>query len=132
MLERVHLGTRILLGENASENDELVRWALANAPDATWVHLDAFPSGHALVLDEAPSTAVAAAAQLCLSRSKYRAQRDAKAAVTTVRNLVLTETLGEVDFYSRRRVARLVIGDSSRARPDSAEKKRAHAGKKRG
>ena len=110
MLERLEHGARILLGESAAENDRLVRWALAEARDATWVHLDAFASGHALVLDGAPAASVAAAARLCLERSTHRALRDAKAAATPASNLVLTATLGEVEFASRRKVRRFAIG----------------------
>ena len=109
MKERRIGNAQVRLGENALENDRLVRSAGAND---VWIHLDAFPSGHAVIVcgdQGVGKEVVAEAARWCLENTKYRHVKFIKACTTKISNLIFCDHPGEVSFKSNRRVERFFV-----------------------
>jgi predicted ribosome quality control (RQC) complex YloA/Tae2 family protein len=109
MKERRVCDIPMRLGENALENNHLVRSARAND---VWVHLDAFPSGHVVVAcdDEPPPRGIVReAARWCLENTKYKRVKFTKACTTKISNVIPGDRPGEVQFKSNRRVERFFI-----------------------
>lgn len=107
-MKTVHLNNcTIKVGENASENTLLIK---KSNPKYYWVHLDSFPSGHVVVESEIyDESVIMQACILCLENTKYKHLKDVYFCVTQIKNLKLSETLGEVIFCSKRRVLRIKL-----------------------
>jgi hypothetical protein len=79
-------GTIIRLGENAHENDSLVK---TSHQDFVWCHLENQPSPHAVIQDPNPDTAsLNEALQLVKYFSRGRHAQQARMIVSKVRDLV--------------------------------------------
>lgn len=103
-------GVRIVTGENAADNWEIIDRARACNPSFWWVHLSKFPSGHVVIEHEdVPDSLLNIAGQICLNNTKYRAMRTAKVSCTRLSNIQKGEEVGEVYFRSNRKVRELLI-----------------------
>ena len=92
----------IKLGQNAEENTDLVKNSNCNF---YWVHLDAFPSGHAVIESESPNkNVIYEACQFCLENTKYKRLKHVYFNVTQIKNLKTTDICGEVEFLSNKKV----------------------------
>lgn len=92
----------IRVGQNAKENDYLVR---NSHPEFTWIHLKSYPSGHVIVETQSINDELLNyASKLCLQGTKQKKMKDICVSVSKIKNLKVTETLGEVEFKSNKRV----------------------------
>ena len=97
----------MVLGENASENESLIK---ESNTDFIWLHLDKFPSGHIIIQSNIVSQSVLQiAAQKCLENTKYKNLKNVSIVFTTISNLNLTDKKGEVEFKSNRKTTRFKI-----------------------
>ena len=100
----------VKLGENAKENWELVQQAKHVNPNYHWLHLNSFPSGHAILETSEPSpTLLQTAGQFCKSNTKYKNLKDVYIIATPISNLILTDTVGEVAFKTNRKTKKFKI-----------------------
>ena len=92
----------IKIGKNQQENWDLID---SSHEKFTWLHLNAFPSGHVVIEDQNPSSEVIfAAASLCKENTKYRNLKNVKVAYTLIGNLKKGEKIGSVYYNSNRKV----------------------------
>ncbi len=98
MLEIIHSGYVICIGENRNENDELVR---AASPEDGWAHIRFFPSAHAIIRNPSgkriPRTVIKRACCVIKSRSNQcKSVKDLEFDVTRIKNVIPTDTPGLV------------------------------------
>lgn len=97
----------ILLGENENDNDSLLKVA---HNDHIWLHLDKFPSGHAVIQTGTINDELLHfTGQKCLENTKFRHLKNVKIVYTKISNVKLTEKKGEVIFKSNRKTNRFKL-----------------------
>ena len=97
----------VILGENASENEALIK---DSDPDHIWLHLDKFSSGHVVIQSNVVTQVMLQlAAQKCLQNTKYKNMRNVSIVFTPISNLKCTSKKGEVEFKSNRKTRRFKI-----------------------
>lgn len=78
-------GITIKVGENANENDVLIK---TSHQDSIWCHLDNFPSPHVVINDSNPDAeTIRDAYQLVKYYSKYKDHPQLKIISTAIRNV---------------------------------------------
>jgi predicted ribosome quality control (RQC) complex YloA/Tae2 family protein len=106
MKELLYNESRILIGENAKENWEMIDMS----SDEIWLHLESFPSCHVIIKEESPSLeTIKYAACECKKNTKYKRLRDVKVCYTKSSNLELGSEVGSVKYKSKRQVNRLTV-----------------------
>jgi len=99
--------TPVKIGENASENWELVDNA---KPEYWWVHLTSFPSPHIIIETDEPSIGIIErCASLCKLKTKYKNMKNLRVDYTPISNLIKGDKVGEVIYISRRKVKNIKI-----------------------
>ena len=92
----------IKLGENAQENWDI---SFNSHPNFIWMHLAHYPSGHLVIQNRSPSfQTINECAKLCQQYSKCKKMRHLKYSMTTCKNLLKGDKIGEVEFISYRKV----------------------------
>jgi len=95
----------IILGENATDNWNIINKYNKENVNYIWIHLNSFPSPHVIILDEnANIKTINHACNLCQKNSKYKNMKDLKFCMTTLNNIIKGEKIGEVYFKSNRKV----------------------------
>ena len=98
--------TRILLGENAQDNWDIIDFE----SNHIWLHLDSFPSCHVIICYETPDDeTILYAAELCKSKTKQKTLRDIKVCYTKCSNLKKGNEIGSVHYKSKRQVKRIMV-----------------------
>ena len=98
MLEIIHNGYVIAIGENREENDKLVR---AADPNDWWAHIRYFPSAHAVIRNPSgkriPRAVIKRACCVIKSRSNQcKSVKGLEFDVTRIQNVTPTDTPGLV------------------------------------
>ena len=98
--------TRILLGENAQDNWDIIDFE----SNHIWLHLDKFPSCHVIICDETPNDeTIMFAGELCKSKTKQKTLKDIKVCYTKCSNLNKGADIGSVSYKSKRHVKRIMV-----------------------
>ena len=98
--------TRILLGENAQDNWDIIDFE----SNYIWLHLDKFPSCHVIICDETPNDdTIMFAGELCKSKTKQKTLKDIKVCYTKCSNLNKGADIGSVSYKSKRQVKRIMV-----------------------
>ena len=115
MKEFEYDGFKILLGNNADENWELIKKA---NPLDLWIHLSNHPSPHVIIKVEkiskkkynVPSKeAIHFACKKCIEYSKKKDNQKVKLDYTVIKNLKLGEDVGSVYYKSNKKVISVTI-----------------------
>ena len=95
------------LGQNAKENDDLVK---STHPTHVWLHLDKYSSGHLVIhSSDVPEYILHLAAHFCWHNTKFKNLPCVRIVTTKVSNLQQTDVEGEVIFRSNRKTQTFVI-----------------------
>ena len=99
--------TKIILGENASEN-----WKILDNSDPThyFFHLSSFPSGYVILQESNPTVdMINTCAMYCKSGTKYKNIKNLKVDYCPCYNLQKGEKTGEVLYKRRKLVMQIKI-----------------------
>ena len=99
--------TQILIGQNSSENWELLD---DNPETYYWFHLKSFPSCHVIVQsDDITDELIHYAATVCKNKTKYKNLGNLKVNYTPISNIKKADVVGSVCFNSNRKVKSITI-----------------------
>lgn len=97
----------IVVGKNAADNWNIIR---DSEQDHWWFHLNSFPSPHVIFRNtDINDDIVSVVSEICKARSKYKNVKNVKVVYTRVSNLRPTDTVGEVEFVSKRKCKYVVV-----------------------
>jgi predicted ribosome quality control (RQC) complex YloA/Tae2 family protein len=100
----------IKIGENAKENTELVKSLKLINENYIWFHLSSFPSPHVILEEMNPSLdLILKCAEKCREYSKYKFMKNIYVDYTSLKNVEITDTPGEVEFIANSRVKKVMI-----------------------
>lgn len=98
-------GNKVILGENAKENTELIKEYQLHDSTVYWFHLKDYPSPHLLLVNEyelEKETVVECCKLLKLhSKKEYRFMKNIKINYTNLENVITTKTPGLVQLKGK-------------------------------